>query len=73
MLETEAKLNQIIDEIHKDMHTVSQYAGTAYCTETEDESQAKFFQGQYIALKRTMLAIEKHMLYLMMKREEQES
>jgi len=67
-IETEEKLNQIMGEISDDMQTIEGYAGTAYCTE-KDESEAKFFKGQYIALKRTRLAIEKHKFDLQITRE----
>ena len=72
-LETEKKLKQIMDEIFDDMRTVERYAGTAYCTEKEDESEAKFWLGQYRALKRTYNNIEKHMFTLIMKREAEEN
>jgi len=67
---TEEKLREIIDEIWKDMRTVRDYAGTAYCT--EEESNAMFFKGQYEALKRTVSAIEKHIYILMAEREKGE-
>ena len=65
---TEKQLKEITEEIFTDMHKVEKYAGTAYCT--EDESESKFWKGQYIALKRTRQSIETRMLRMIMKREQ---
>lgn len=65
--ETEEQLKQITKEIFTDMLQVEKYAGTAYCT--EDESESKFWKGQYIALKRTRHSIETRMLRMVMERE----
>ena len=65
--ETEEQLKQITEEIFTDMLQIEKYAGTSYCTEGEEE--AKFWKGQYIALKRTRQAIETRMLRMVMKRE----
>lgn len=69
--ELEEQLKEITEEIFTDMLQVEKYAGTAYCRETEDESESKFWRGQYIALKRTRQRIETQMLRLIMKRESQ--
>ena len=72
-LEVEKELKEITEDIFDDMLQVEKYAGTAYCTETEDESDAKFWKGQYLALKRTRQKIETRMLRMIMKREDSES
>ena len=65
--EVEEQLKQITEEIFDDMLQVEKYAGTSYCT--EEESESKFWKGQYLALKRTRRSIETRMLRLVMKRE----
>lgn len=65
--EVEEQLKEITDEIFDDMLQVEKYAGTSYCT--EEESESKFWKGQYLALKRTRQSIETRMLRLVMKRE----
>ena len=69
--EVEEQLKQITDEIFDDMLQVEKYAGTSYCT--EEESESKFWKGQYLALKRTRQSIETRMLRLVMNREAQEN
>ena len=71
-IEIEKKLKQIIDEIFTDMMKIERYAGTAYCTELAEESDAKFFLGQYKALRRTRENIQKHMFTLQIEREEKQ-
>jgi len=62
--EIENKLKQIADEILDDMLQVQGYAGVAYCTEVDDDSESKFWKGQYTALKRTRQRIERHVLQI---------
>ena len=69
-IETEKELNKIMDEVFDDMQNIQHYAGVAYCMYSEDKSEAKFFQGQYLALKRTRLNIQTRMFGLQIKREE---
>ena len=68
--ETEEQLKQITEEIFTDMLQVEKYAGTSYCT--EEESDSRFWKGQYLALKRTRQAIETRMLRMVVKRENPE-
>lgn len=69
-IEIEKELKDVAEKIFDDMFQVRKYAGIAYCT--EDEAEAKFWKGQYIALKRTREKIEDRMLKLILKREEKE-
>lgn len=70
--EIEEQLKEITEEIFTDMFQVEKYAGTAFCTETEDESESRFWKGQYVALKRTRQNIETRMFRMIMKREKEE-
>ena len=72
-IEIENKLKQITEEIFDDMLQVQKYAGTAYCTEVDDDSESKFWKGQYIALKRTRQSIERHMFMLQIEREKKDA
>lgn len=71
-LEVEKELKKVQDDIFKDMHEIQNYAGIAFCTETEDESESKFWRGQYIALNRTRVNVQNRMFRLQMEREDQE-
>ncbi len=72
-LEIEKELKSVMDEIFTDMMQVERYAGTAYCLDREEESDAKFWLGQYKALHRTYEAVQKRMFLLQMEREKEEN
>ena len=71
-VEVEKELKKVMDELFKDMVNIQNYAGIAFCTETEDESESKFWRGQYIALNRTRQNVQNRMFRLRMEREDKE-
>lgn len=70
-IDIEKELKKVMVEIFADMAKIQHYAGVAFCTE-EDESESKFWRGQYLALNRTWRNVQTRMFRLQMKREEKE-